>query len=783
MANDVLLSQKDEVFYEANVNTLAGNSAVQFLFPPEVLYNSNGKSVIGYNHIPNDEIVNVDIAYLKVDTYKDAEQAATYKDGDFKDTNVAGAFYAIDKEDYFYLYDGSSNTLTAPALKRVANKPRLAEVIDLPVGSTGGTFTNQTLGMFTPNVNRFDDIEVEGLNEGYKPDGMRMLAARLEKFDAEDVTLRCFDIPTISAGVNNNITDANAVASKIDADLLREDNNIFVHEDSLFNASNPVSAIEIVNVERALSDFRYGDVEDVHELELTDVSYVFTDAELAQVAAGTSTPISSLSVGGGDCYLGLHTFKVSNSTYAISDPEKGIEGTGPAGTKTTQTAKWDHWFDLDGDSANEIDVSRPIPLKGVSQTVTVWLESEINPEAAEAHPHKGYADATPYPIPDSAGQIRSNFKYYYSKDYVKENDDKTFTPYSSFETDTTKYNSRVYFTDQKVYKSDVEGFDRVRALNSVDLDETYGDIAGFWPIQDNVVVFQGRGVSVLPIDAGTIESADGSTLSIRSGEILGIPRYITTTYGTQHPKTIAGDGNNVFAIDNRNKVVLGVSSEGLDIISDRGMRSYFETNLGSVTADYLFGIYDTLNKQYIAGNRNSFTTLYDTIDKIWIGRWPNTSSVNMMDGEVVGGALYLILENAAGNRIGINLAEAGTYGTWGSDTTLPEFTIYFNQEPVIPKIFDTLNWNADKPITEIDVTVPQAAASNSMTATALDVSSLIGYREGTYRLAKSFRATNATYLKERFRGMLMELTSKFAQGATGKVSSIASKYRPSHRAI
>ena len=99
-------TSKNEVFYEAVPNELIGNSAVHYVYPPSDLYNNNGDVLDSYKSIPDDSIVNVDVAFLRLKHYRDASQEQTHNDGQFANTNVAGGFFATDREDYFYVYTG-----------------------------------------------------------------------------------------------------------------------------------------------------------------------------------------------------------------------------------------------------------------------------------------------------------------------------------------------------------------------------------------------------------------------------------------------------------------------------------------------------------------------------------------------------------------------------------------------------------------------------------------------------------------------------------------------------
>ena len=559
MANQPIYHQGKEVFYDVNTNSLAGNTAVHYIFPPTDLYNSGGEVVENYSAIPNDKVVNVDIAFLKLKSYRDADADVTYKDGTAANTNVAGAFYAVEENSYYYKYSGTNANLTFPDLERGTNTPRIGESIKLPITSTGATFENKSLGMATQNINRYDDLEVEGLNEGVKPTSMQATTIRLEGQNIEDVTYRCFDDIAVIASTNisntkNITTQVIGHFAGIDADLINEESNTYVNEDTLYTAASYVSATEIVNIERELDDLRYGDSEDNVPFIFTGTSYSLSASEVTN-----NTPIDNIDVWGGDSYIGLHTFKVTDSNYSLTDQEKLIDNSGASDPLSVKTKKWGHYFNkYVAGSTNVADTSRPFPLKGVSQTITVLLESEINPEVAEKNSHNDYSyDVSlatssvnlPLPIVDDAGQIRSNFKYYYNLNYITQNDNKVFFPYQTYDKNLSLFGARIMYSDQKIYNSDIEGFDIFRVGNIYDLDESNGSLMKLQEANDNMFALQESALLHIPIKAQIIETTDGSNLTVRSGEIIGIPNKINTLYGTQSPKTVKTDGGVIFFID------------------------------------------------------------------------------------------------------------------------------------------------------------------------------------------------------------------------------------------
>ena len=796
----------NEVFYEINDNDLIGNSAVQFVFSPLELYNNGGEVIEPYIHRADDRVVNADIAFLKLNTFVDPLQEAPtgFTDGNFKGTNVAGAFFATTKDDYFYYYTNTDSLITAPTFERSTSTPKLAEVIKIPNGSSGGTFETKSLGMQSANVNRFDDIEVDGLNEGVKPNAMSMMAIRLEDVKAADVTYRCFDTATISTDGGEDILAANTIKLEADGQAVRsfagikasgleEKSNDFVYNTmdgglpadggSYSEANDYVSAVEIVNIEREVDDERYGDTEDDLPFIFTGASYYFSNDQIDNNVANNPDAVN-IDVWGGDCFIGLHTFKITDSCYSLTDSEKEPDLDGAKGDPADQTSRWGYYFNKNSnnDQASE-DMSRPYPLKGVSQTITVLLESEINPEFAEKTQHNTYAATPPVPKVSEAGQIRSKFNYYYHLDYTSENKYKVFSPYQDFDLNKTEFGARVGYSDQKVYNTDIEGFDRFRVLNFYDMDESNGSVSKLIELGDRIFALQESAVSYLPITAQTIQTADGSGLSIRSGEIIGIPNKINTLYGTQHPATVKVDGTSAFFVDQLRGEVCGFDGQQVSLISRTGMDSYFTTKLKSLGLNDLTAVYDNKNKEYLLFIRETEGVLYSSLSNAWVARLPEDVNTSTLGGVRVADKMLLVGVTSGEILQLSDLYESDAdVGEWFGINRNGEATIVINQEPEAVKTFDGITVISDRIIDPIDFTVIKSDGTSSIA----DLSAVvINDKEGTFRLKNLRDASGA-----RSRGVYGEFNfylnplsladnAKIQNGTT----SVLTKYRTSKRPI
>jgi hypothetical protein len=823
----VPLESQGESFYDINVNTLAGHSAIVFLYPPNDLYNSDGSTLQEYISNPNDELVSVDIAFLRLEFHRDALQDATFSDGDFRGTNIGGAFFAFEEDDYFYKWKNTESVQALPSLRRGVANPKIGEALRVIAGSSGRTFANRSLGMYSPNVEKHSDVEVGGLDEGYFPDVMESYAVRLEGVGVEDVAYRCFNSATITNNVNTPLEGANIITEEtthfnginktfIEATGYGEASNTFItaNETSQYGQTDTtkfnayVSAIEICNVERDLGDLRYGDEEDEIPFIFTGAEYVFSDAELDDVVVGTQLLID-IDVWGGDCYIGLHTFKITNSVYSLTDAEADFDGSGGHGNKTEQAAKWGHYFDKNFAATAEtktagVDVNRPIGLKGASQTITVILESEINPELAEKNQHNEYnykfldtatISNMPVPLVEDAGQIASKFVYRYNLDYGSENLYKVFFPLNTYDKNVVNFDGRLAYSDQKIYLSDAEGFDRFRALSIYDQDETHGAISSLPVIGDKLYSIQEGSLSYVPVDADVIESADGVNISIRSGEVIGTPIYLDTTHGTQHPKTVKKDKDTFYFVDKQKSEVCLVSDGSVTLISRILMESYFTDTLSNITTHSdLSAVYDSKKKEYWVTHRNNDTAVYNAMGNIWTARYPEDSSSNTLGGLRVQDKMYVAgLGSAAGTISGAThdlmvktLYDTGAVGHWWNTQYTGFVKFYVNPAPEAIKTFDAYNiisTREESPESFVVYLNDGSQVRTDLTGTDLQ------YREGSWRdkmsrVAEkstdggaSWGAAPAGEIGKRLRGTHGLFTIEFDTANKSGMTSVLTKYR------
>lgn len=533
-----------------------------------------------------------------------------------------------------------------------------------------------------------------------------------------------------------------------------------------------MSAVEIVNIRNGLGDDRYGDAEDFHEVIYTGTKHEFSAGELTTVQVGTSTPID-VTVWGGDCYVGLMQYKVNNTTYAIVDSNESLNA---ADAETY----WGNSFRV-----SSSEVQRPVPLAGNSQMVTVYIESEVNPDVRSIELDYRYQDAGysfPANNPDNQGSVRMPLTYAYHPGFTQGNTQKVYVPFDSFESNTNKFKSRLLYSDVKIYQSSEEGFDTYRVGNHYDLDETYGELNKLIRVNDYLHGIQKNALVYVPIQAQIIETDDVSQLAVRSADVVGRPKYYDVLHGTTQPKTVQPFNNGYFMYDDLNHQVLKVTALEVKDISPGII-----TDLNGIQPTEeraMVGNYNPNNQKYSLLLSDTDAEVYD--GWVWndrLGVWEtslsfptNSATLYMVN---IGDKEYHVIVSY-GNPYDIDIVEAyaGTYTEWNGTAVTPELQLIVNPDNEFAKKFDNIRYQATKPLNTADFTVPQRGSASDLSDTSVDISS--DKRETYYRV-KVLRNTGDN---QRLVGPYMQVDIDF-DTSEGQVTLFdwITKYRPSPRVI
>ncbi len=678
---------------------LAPNYTLGMIFPPVFMYETKP-----FLFNPTFKATPIDAVLVKKDSAIFSTPAiGSQTPGRNIKTSASASFYGLQDERYYYDSDHGGVKASLTGEKVLA---AYKEFINFSEGTTVGGY----------DVFRYDKLDTPGIFWGIKANVQKCAVVKLEssKIEINNTSAMPFAIGTQ--------TGRSSTATQI------------------FDPGSPnnCQTIEIVNITSGLEDTRYGKVDTPHEYIFTGTLVTFNSAELVDVAAGNPVP-KTVEVWGGDCYVSPHLFKLTDTVYGVSNSEK-FEGL--TGLDLINGVKnWEKSFN-DLEIGSEANVSIPVPFKNGAQYINVVLESEYNAGVFDTEIINTLTyDNDDFPVfnvnSSSEGACRVPLTYDLNINHKKQNSDKIFRIKDPLLETNNTFSSRLVYTDQKVYQTNIIGFDIFRVLNFYDLEETYGPIYALALSGDELYSLQERAVVYIGIGERLLETTDALQLSVQSGSFIGNVMYIDVDRGTQHMKSVVRTGNAVYFADVRNKTINRLSNKSLDIISEATMSSTFRALYNqSLPERSLLSMYDPVLKQLWfntqviqvgggplpPGNPGGDPTcfLYDEARGLWVSNYEFPENA-FSGGAYISPVLYLV--GLMDSTVKVYSMYTGPYGQLFDVPVTPSITSVVNPQMEVSKVFDALLVPAGQKLKEFDITIirPDEIGIQELLGTTLDV--------------------------------------------------------------
>jgi len=208
------------------------------------------------------------------------------------------------------------------------------------------------------------------------------------------------------------------------------------------------------------------------------------------------------------------------------------------------------------------------------------------------------------------------------------------------------------------------------------------------------------------IDKDAIYSAEGQPLTTSGNLVIGQIRAYAGNYGiSTNPESFAVYGYRKYFTDRVQNVVLRLSGNGLEEISNYGMIDYFRDLLSEVKDDgKIIGGWDQHNKQYtislqpLNASQTNKATPPDTLvfdDKIngWVSRYSYIPDVafSLRNNFYTYKAEAASLDNS--NQLWKHYE--GIRGSFYGEIYSSEITTILNQDPATTKSFKTIDYEGD----------------------------------------------------------------------------------------
>jgi len=203
------------------------------------------------------------------------------------------------------------------------------------------------------------------------------------------------------------------------------------------------------------------------------------------------------------------------------------------------------------------------------------------------------------------------------------------------------------------------------------VDYRGGEINYLCNHQDAIFFVQRNKCGHIPVDRNLISDASGSSTLITSSKFLGSPRYYAGTAGCDgNPESVVDvDNTAYFAHKSFGKVFKVSGVNGVNVISDAGMSSFFRDEFAAAIDDpkaiRVVGGYDPVKKEYlltvlnkdvIPTSQQSVLPDVQVVDPIVI------EDVESEIIEVVGGEIDITVEEPPVPRVSVDWSSPNNFG-------------------------------------------------------------------------------------------------------------------------
>ena len=219
------------------------------------------------------------------------------------------------------------------------------------------------------------------------------------------------------------------------------------------------------------------------------------------------------------------------------------------------------------------------------------------------------------------------------------------------------------------------------------LNPEYGSIQKLHTRYNDIIAYCEDKVIKILTNKDALFNADGSANVTSNNAVLGQAIPYNSNYGiSTNPESFADFTYRAYFTDKKNGVVLRHSADGMEEVSNYGMKDYFKDNLRSQTG-YIYGSYDEKKNQYNVSLPTSVNNSVSYSESI--NGWPSRKSF-ITEGGVSINSKYFTFKNGH-----IFQHHTGTRNTFYGVKTDSEVTFLMNESPANIKNFRTLNYEGD----------------------------------------------------------------------------------------
>tara|TARA_R100001510_G_C7656940_1_gene217734 strand:- start:8757 stop:13487 length:4731 start_codon:yes stop_codon:yes gene_type:complete len=139
--------------------------------------------------------------------------------------------------------------------------------------------------------------------------------------------------------------------------------------------------------------------------------------------------------------------------------------------------------------------------------------------------------------------------------------------------------------------------------NWTDLELTNGSIQSMKNRNDALTVLQESKACQIPINRNLIQFTSGDKNITASRNVLSTPSYYAGDFGTANPESVVERFGIIYYVDSKAGKIIRISADGITVISEKGMDSFFEERFkslySSTDSPRVVGGFDPDNNEYL----------------------------------------------------------------------------------------------------------------------------------------------------------------------------------------
>jgi hypothetical protein len=284
-----------------------------------------------------------------------------------------------------------------------------------------------------------------------------------------------------------------------------------------------------------------------------------------------------------------------------------------------------------------------------------------------------------------------------------------------------------------------------------------------------------------------MQTADGTSLSIRSADVIGRPNWLSSSNGSRNIQAVVNDNDIlVFADGQDSGIYIPAGKGGLTNLADGKMESFFHDNiLDEDLTDVRLSFSNDHKEVYITRNTD-FNYVYNTKLGLWktnLGVRGEATEYKLGGAFTIDAITYFVGQNDSNtNRIRIDKAydDDENRGFWFGTQAESSIEFKVNADSDLVKTADAFSIYSSSGLDSIEI----SADGNFGYHTTGPVSLLGTDIEGLYKVKKFTNIVDKDgKTGQRIRGNTLDIKIVWDNEGKSTLKSVLSKYRHSKRVV